>query len=381
MPLVVTHILKATGIAGTENHLLALLPALDRRRFRVHAIVLEDARFPVDSFVVRLIEQGIPTRRLRMRGDADPTVVPRLWRILRQEQPTIVHTHLIHADLHGGLAARLARTPWVVSSRHNDDPFRRRGAAAQLVHVNNRLFHHFIAISEHMRDFCVKVEGIATDAVTTIPYGLNPVAPPAPPDLHAEFGFGPGPIVVTVARLIPQKGLRHLITAFAHAREVVPDANLLIVGDGTMRAALQARARVLVPGACVRFAGWRSDAAQILFGADVFVLPSLWEGFGLVLLEAMAARLPVIASAVGAIPEIVIEGETGRLVPPGDEIALADALSALLASADQRTRMGTGGRARLESRFTVAQMVHATETVYERLVRVRDTERTLRQIQ
>ena len=142
---------------------------------------------------------------------------------------------------------------------------------------------------------------------------------------------------------------------------------LVLIGDGTIRADLERIVRDLALQANVCFAGWRTDATRLLGGADIFVLPSLWEGFGLVLLEAMAAPLPIVASNVGAIPEIVVDNETGLLVRPAAEEALCRALIKMIASPALRTKMGTQGRRRLEQEFSVPKMVQAIETIYNQL--------------
>ena len=374
MPLRVIHILKATGVAGAENHLLTLLPELDPEQFHVEVVILVEPGLSIDEFAGELQSKGVQAQQVPIHANIDLGLIVRLWRIFRQLKPDILHSHLVHADFHGGVAGWLARVPLLVSSRHNDDPFRSVGITAFLIRLNNRIFHQFVAISKHMRRFSEEVERIDPDKIRTVHYGLEPSSAATidlradlRADLHGEFKLEPGPVLVCVARLVPQKGHIHLLRALVQVRGEVPAVRLVLLGDGTIRADLEQIVRDLALQANVCFAGWRTDAARLLGGADIFVLPSLWEGFGLVLLEAMAASLPIVASKVGAIPEIVADNETGLLVEPGAEEALSRALIKLLASPALRVQMGAQGCRRLEQEFSVSKMVEAIETIYNQL--------------
>ena len=169
-----------------------------------------------------------------------------------------------------------------------------------------------------------------------------------------------------VCRLIEQKGVIYGLRAFARIAPQFPDARLLIAGDGPRRAALEAEAKTLGVANRVSFLGWRDDAAQIMAALDVLLMPSLWEGFGLVMLEAMAQTVPIIGSAVSAIPEVIVEGETGKLVPARDTAALANALAQLLSDPALRRHMGLLGQDRVETTFSVERMISATLALYER---------------
>jgi glycosyltransferase involved in cell wall biosynthesis len=171
-----------------------------------------------------------------------------------------------------------------------------------------------------------------------------------------------------VARLHRQKGLGDLLAAVAWVRERVPDVRLLLIGEGELRDELEAQARALGLSGAVIFAGIRTDVAEIVAALDIFVLPSLWEGTSNAVLEAMAAGLPIVATAVGGTPEVVVDGVTGLLVPPRDPSALAGALVTLLQDADLRHRMGRAGRERVKQYFSLERMVRRTEALYEELL-------------
>src|SRR5690606_29966883 len=164
--------------------------------------------------------------------------------------------------------------------------------------------------------------------------------------------------------LIEQKGVVYGLRGFAQVAAQFPDAHLVIAGDGDLRHALEAEAQALGIAAHVHFLGWRDDASRVLAALDVLLMPSLWEGFGLVMLEAMAQTVPIIGSRASAIPEVIADEQTGLLVPPRNAAALAGALARLLGDAALRRHMGLLGQDRVETVFSVGQMVSATLKVY-----------------
>jgi glycosyltransferase involved in cell wall biosynthesis len=373
----ILHVMKVTGVAGAENHLLLLLERLRQREIDAHMLYLTNASQPVDEFMAALEERGIPSRRAVIRHSADPLTTRRLRDEFRQTQPHIVHTHLIHADLYGIPAARLLRVegkrPRIVSSKHNDDAFRSRPELRAANRALWRMTDKGIAISEAVRRFSIETEGAKPEQIQTIYYGYP--APFGDPNTRRKaareaLNIATDEIIIgATCRLIAQKGLIYGIRAFAQIAERYPQARLIITGDGDQRAALENEARTLGITAKVRFLGWRSDAAALMPAYDIFLMPSLWEGFGLVLLEAMGASVPIVGSRVSAIPEVVQDGETGLLTEPRDVDALADHLALLLADAPLRRHMGMMGRERLETAFSVEKMVSETAAVYESLLK------------
>lgn len=368
----VVHAIKATRIAGAENHLLTLLPGLRQRGIDAQLLLLTQADAPADDFAAALAAAAVPVERIPIAHHADVRTATRLRDSLRLSAPAILHTHLIHADLYGAIGARLARVPHLITSRHNDDPFRRRWAFRLLSRALWRQTRAGIAISESIRRFCIAVEGARPDAVTTIHYGLPaapaPDVPAARAAVRALIGApAEAPVIGFVGRLIAQKGVSDAVAAFALLAERHPAARLLIIGDGPLRASLEAQAAAVGLGARVHFAGWRADAAALMPGFDMFVMPSLWEGFGLVLLEAMAAAVPVVAAQVSAIPEIVVDGETGLLVPPNAPADLATALEVLLNDQPLRRHFGLVGQERGETHFGAARMIDAAAALYRRV--------------
>lgn len=371
----IIHLSKVTGIAGSEGHLLQLLPRLRARGIDARMLVLGQTAASAGGFIEALQALGVPTELAPMSWHLDPGLPARLRAVFRAEQPDFVHTHLIHADLYGIPAARAAGVPHVVSSRHNTDRFR---AWPVFQAVNRMLWSRTdrgIAISEAVRAFVLRYEGARPDQVQTIYYGYEPPsddgqAAARRAALRAEWGIPPDAVVAgSICRLIAQKGLDTALEAFAAATRSHPGAHYVLAGDGKLRPALEAQAKALGLGECVHFLGWRSDAHAVYDALDLFLSPSRWEGFGLVLLEAMSHRLPIIGSTAGAIPEVVADGETGFLPPPGDPAALAAPLEALLADPALRRRMGEAGKTRLETVFSVGKMVDETVAFYEEVAR------------
>lgn len=366
----VTHVIKATRISGAERHLLILLPALKARGVDVSLLLLESPAHPVDDMAAALEKAGVPVRRIPIYGHVDWRVIGRLRDALREIQPDIVHTHLIHADLFGTLAAKRARVRTIITSRHNDDNFRRLLPVRTLHRLWWRMTSAGIGISQALTRFCIEVEGAPARKMTTIYYGLTPQVADrkaARAALLRELNLPATTVLVgMVCRLIEQKGVSYALRAFASVAGQFPAAHVVIAGDGTLRRALEAEAKALGIGGRVHFLGWRDDATDILAALDVLLMPSLWEGFGLVMLEAMAQTVPIIGSRVSAIPEVIVDGETGLLVPPRDADALAGALAALLRDEGGRRHMGLMGQDRVEALFSVAQMTTATLDVYRR---------------
>jgi glycosyltransferase involved in cell wall biosynthesis len=370
----VLHVIKAVGIAGAEQHLLTLLPGLRARGVDARLLLLAERANPQDDYLARMSALDVPVdRHLMARRHLDPSLITVLREDLRQTQPQIVHTHLLHADVYALPMAFSLKLP-TVSSRHNDDPFRRRFPLRQLHRWLWRNTSAGIAISQHVAAFCQNVEGAPADKLFTIPYGMSyrdrlGERAAQKRSLQGQIGVSSEAVLIgMVGRLIEQKGMRYGIQAFSRIASEHPHAHLVIVGDGNLREVLTQEAEMLGLMGRVHFLGWRDDAGSLMLGFDIFLMPSLWEGFGLVLLEAMSAALPIVASRASAIPEIVVDGETGILAAPQDVDELAEALRGLLNDAPLRHHMGMMGQERLETTFSAARMIDQTYAVYQRIV-------------
>ena len=361
----VLHVAKVTGIAGAENHLLALLPALRALGVDAEVVLLQEPGRPVAQLVRAFLAAGVPTFELAINMDLDPWLVGRLARLVRSRGAHAMHTHGVHADLYGRLCLQGLDGVLLLQTRHNDDRFRRLWIMRLLNQWLARRCVRIVAISDAVREFVCAVEGIPPRKVERIYYGLD--AAPAPQnvaDLRTELGWAGAPLIGFVGRLTGQKGVDVLLNAFAIVHRALPTARLLLIGDGPQRAALAALAGGLQISAAVHFAGWREDARAQMAALNVLAIASRWEGFGLVTLEAMQAGVAVVASRVSALPEIVLDGETGLLVPAANAAKLAAALLALLQDPQRAMQLGENGRLRAAQLFTVKQMAVQHAALY-----------------
>jgi glycosyltransferase involved in cell wall biosynthesis len=366
----VLHVQKVIRIGGSERHLFSLLPALADAGIEVHMCVAAAGR--AGDFTERLRALGVSHSAIRAGPNVNPVLVEALRREIRRFRPDLVHTHLIHADLHGQLAARLAGVAGV-SSVHGTPGFYRREpyrSARRIAGTSARLT---IAISEHVRRFIESLRLSRPEAIRVIPYGIDAtgwVIPEADrTSARAALGLDRGDLAVGVAsRLIPNKGHSFLLRSYARASHRAPQLRLLVAGDGPRRAELEREARGL--DRRVQFLGFVPDIRRFMNACDVLTFPTqpeLNEGFGLAALEAMAAARPVVATAVGSLPEVVRSEETGILVDPRNVHELAAGLVRLAESSTLRRKMGQRGRERASRGFSLEAMVERTIAAYEEL--------------
>lgn len=291
----------------------------------------------------------------------------------------VVHSHLLKADM---LAAAVAlatfRSKKLVASKHNDEQVLTRPLVSRVHGFLGNVPRRTIVLSDHVGRFIAEHGRVARWKIVRIYYGLDPkpfadaaAAPRAELErVRASFGFAPDDVVFTcVARFAAQKAHDVLLRAFARARKLEGGARLklLLVGDdpfGDGRQRTEAIAKQLELGPACVFAGIRRDVPAIMAASDVFVMCSLWEGLGLVFLEAGAASKPVLATRVSAVPEVVVDGETGLLVPPREEEPLARAMARLAGDPALRERLGKRGEERVRAQFGLDRMIDATIDVY-----------------
>jgi glycosyltransferase involved in cell wall biosynthesis len=359
--LKVLHVHKVAGVSGSENHLLALLPALCEAGLDARFLGLDVPHSDAPRFYARLDELGVRYNRIPCGLDVSPRMAYDVVRAVRAERPEILHTHLVHADLYGAIAAAAAGAAHV-STRHNDDryllgPFRYVDRAFAL------RTRSLIAISDAVRRF-LENAGHPSKKLRTIRYGLDDLPTGSPETSPEAAGLPVGaPLLLAVGRLIAQKDHGTLLRAFARVHARHPEARLAILGSGPLEEATRSLMRELGLDDVVILPG-RQEPREWLARADVFVHTSRWEGFGIVLLEAMLASLPIVATSVSAVPEIVVDGETGILLGEGDVEALAAALEELLAEPDRAQRLGAAGLERARSEFSVGRMTEQTIGVY-----------------
>jgi len=367
----VLHLITSLERGGAENHLLALLEHGNRAAFGFEVGALSGG----GELVQPLRSAGFPVHLLGARGRLDAGALRRLIRLLRDGRFDVVHSHLFRADLYAGLAvAQLgARAPLLVSTRHNDDRFFLNPFVGIVHYLLSARQQRIIAISDHVARFTISRGVRDPSRVRRVYHGLQP------PDtlelerdarqIRLELGIAPGDFLVgNVGRLAPQKGQRHLIAAMPLLLERVPRAHAIIAGRGDLEDYLREQADELGVASRIHVLGPRSDVPALMHAMDAFAMPSIWEGFGMVLLEAMAAARPIVASRVATIPEVVVDGVTGLLVPAGDEVELAEALARIATEPGLGQRLGAAGCERLQRHFSIDKMVGDTEQLYRELL-------------
>jgi glycosyltransferase involved in cell wall biosynthesis len=363
--------LLATGSnGGAQEHLYNLVTRIDRSRYEVSVLSLTNG-----ASIRRLERAGVPVCVL---DDVDDeAAIADVSAHLAAVGADVVHNHMFRAEVIGTRAAqRLAaagrRRPFVVSTVHSSRI--RSEADRELMRQLTPHIDHLIAVS---RAIVRKIEdeGRFGSPVSLIYNGVDLsryADQEACCTLHEEYGIpAEAPIVGVVARLESEKGHPTLLDAWPLVREAVPEAHLLIVGEGSEREALEAQAAalgLLAPPPAVTFTGRRDDVPAVTAALDAAVLPSYREAQGLSILEAMALSRPVVASAVGGIPEMIDHGRTGLLVPPHDPAALAGAIIRLLTDHPYADLLARAGRDLVYERFCVELMVRAIETIYDEAI-------------
>lgn len=345
----VLHVQKVSGISGSEAHLLGLLPRLRAQGLDATMLVLHEREPGAAEFVERMREAGVPTEAWRMRLDLDPTVPARLLR----RRPDVLHTHLVHADLLALPAGAAARVPLRVSTKHGFNEFRANRLVARADRVAARFAHRQIAISAGLADYLAATEGFDRASFTVVHYGIEPGPPPPPPPA--------APKLLAVGRLIPIKGLDVLLRAFESARRELPALSLEIAGAGPLKAELHAAA----PDG-VTFLGRVAPVTPVYERNAIVVVPSRGEGFGMVALEAAERGRAAIVSDVGGLPEVVADGETGLVVPPGDVDALAAAILELARDPERARAFGSAARQRALVSFSADQNADGIVDLYRR---------------
>jgi glycosyltransferase involved in cell wall biosynthesis len=350
---------------GAERHLLELWSRLDRDRFAVeiHCFRREGQFLPeVEGLGWPLRDLGLGRRIYDARGARG---LARLVGGLRAFAPHVVHGYLFGPCLFAGLAGRMAAVPHVVAAKRNVDAF--ESPRQRWLHgLGLRLATRVTAVSERVADSAAAL-GVPRAKITVIPNGVDvgrfsTPAAERPPELQ-----GRTPVLGSVGCLAPRKDYAVLLEAVAGLRARYPRLLFVLVGDGPERAALESRARSLGLDGAVMFAGERPDVERWLPHFDLFALSSREEGIPNALLEAMAAGRPVVATAVGGTPEVVVDGLTGVLVPPGDPSALRAALERLLERPEDARRMGQLAAARAREEYGIERMVRRHEELYAAL--------------
>ena len=357
----ILQLLATGGNGGAQESYTGLLLHLDRSRYDVRALSLSRG-----SAVQRLRRLGVEVAVLDEPDDAGAVEELAAW--LRRHEIDLLHAHMFRAEALGVRAAVAAGVPAVVATVHSSR-VRSAGDVATLAALSPALDRLIVP----SRSILAKVrhEGRGATPASIIPNGVDLQRFSLPAGrcaLRSVYSLPEDALLVgVVARLEAEKGHRFLLDAFPRILAAVPATCLVVVGEGSLAGELAARAQAL-PGAAARrilFTGRRDDVSALIAELDVAVLPSLREAQGISLLEAMARGRPVVASAVGGIPEVVTDGRDGLLVPRADPAALASALIRLLRSPSLRRRLGEAGRVTVAERFSIEAQVRRIEALYD----------------
>lgn len=360
--LTVAHVDTESGFSGGQVQVFLLMDGLAAAG--VHNLL---CCRPGSVEEARAREAGHAVAPVPMANDLHLTAIPRLARAFRREGADLVHLHTGRANWLGGWAARLAGLP-ALTTRRMDRPVRQRWSDRL---VYRRLVRRAVAISPAVERL-LREGGVPPDTIRTICSSVDPgrfaVAGDVRARLRRELGVDDDTVLLLgVAQLSRRKGFDVLLDALAAAPPAGP-WRLVLAGDGPERPALAEQVGRLGLAERVTLPGPRDDVPALLAAADLFVMPSRAEGLGVAALEAMAAGRPVLASAVGGLADVVVDGETGWLVPPEDAAELGAALAAAVGDGAERVRRGTAGAARVAERFSAAGMVAAYRALYDEIL-------------
>ena len=359
-PLNLLVVVDSLEVGGAERHVMDLVLALRREGHAVTvacsvsgslAEPLEAARIPVRQIVGSIVKRRVSLpyalglRKLLGRGSFD-----------------LVHAHVYSSAAASALATVGTGIPLVVTE-HTEALWQGRRGKLFSPWMYRRVAR-VIAVSDAIRRRLVERDGVPAGKITVIPNSVPPTREAHGDDLPLPAGMEDGPVVGVVARLQPEKGVTGFLKAAAHVMRAFPAARFAVVGDGPLREELFGLAEDLWVRERVLFLGFRPDAQALIGMMDVVAVPSVSEGTPLVVLEAMAAGVPVVASRVGGIPSQLQNGTEGILVPPGDPRALGDAILGLLRDPERARRMGEAGRLRAATEFSHENMVRRVEGIY-----------------
>lgn len=359
--ITVLHVITSIEPGGAEHHLLSLAKSQVKSGNKVLLAFMKNT---VRNLTSEFEEAGVILYPMELSYYGEIKPILSLRTLIRSEAPDVVHAHLPPAELYTRIAMLGVRKNAFIISKHNDERFAPVPLAVYMARWVAREADCVICISRAVKKFWSQNRVIKSGRSLVIHYGIAPITQPKRDIFRNSLGIEKDEVVFGfVGRLVPQKSLDNLFRAFALLKN--SSARLVIVGDGELKGELQVIAEKLYISDKVIFTGFRDDIPTVMAGLDVFVLSSIYEGFGLVLLEAMRAAKPVLATRVSAIPEVVSDEVTGILVPACNPEIMAEAMKRFM-NEENRVRMGQAGKVRVAEEFGVERMSQRTCQVYER---------------
>lgn len=368
-PINILHVISKLPVGGVENQLFMILGKYDRGKLCPLVCSLSDK----GEIGKEIEDSGIEVIPLdKLKHGFDWTIVKDIYNLIKTRNVKIVRTHQYHANLYGRLAAWLAKVPCIIASVHNvytiDRKIHRRIINKFLARYSDKV----VAVSGTVKRDVLTYDGLAEDKVSVIYNGIDS-------DsflnlngslIRSNLGISSEtPVVGTVGRLTVQKGQKYLIDAVSTLRENFPQIVLLIVGDGLLRGEIEKYIRTLGLEGNVILLGTRRDIPQLLSAMDIFVLPSLWEGLGTAVIEAMAAGKPIIATDIPPLREIINSEKVGILVPVKDSNAFASSIELLLHNRTLAENLGKSAKERALSHFTIDITVHKYTNLFKDILK------------
>jgi glycosyltransferase involved in cell wall biosynthesis len=368
------HVNTERGWRGGEQQMLLLMEGLRKAGHGVSAVCQEGG-----EAYERLRVRGFDAHAVPMHGEADPIAALALGRRIGAVRADVVHCHTSHAHTLGVVASRLGGRPAVVVSRRVDFSIYRNSFFG-LNGVKYRVgVDRIVCVSDAVRRVLVE-DGVEADRLKVVRDAVDAAAIRAVPavDVRTRLGLPKDSrVVLAVGALVGHKGHEHLVAALPTLVSKVEDAHVVIAGEGPLRAALEEQARALWVQQRLSMPGYVNDVHGFYRSVDALVMPSVEEGLGSSVLEALCVGLPVVVTSAGGLPEIVRDGIDGLVVPPRDPSGLAAALTTVLTDSAARAKFAAAGPRRVDGAFGVDRMVRETIDVYEEVLRARRSEKDL----
>ncbi len=366
-PLFLLYLIYGFRIGGAERHLLDLCKGLDRRKFRPEIIYFHRDEQMLPEF----LQEGIPSSLFPVKGgELTFREIWRLSRLIKKLSPDIVHVHLFHASRFGAMAAFLAGVRPIVRTKHNvSDPETRPGKRDRIWRVlQSAILTRTVAVSQAIAEQ-VGTPYVIYNGIDTDYFDPNLIDPTERAGYAKLFDVKGSPIIGIAARLTKQKGHSVLLNAFSELLSDWPNAQLLIAGDGEELPTLELLSNKLNLTEHVQFLGPIRNVREFLSVLDVFAHPSIFEGLGIAVIEAMSMGLAIVATKVDGLAELITDGVEGSLVEPNNPIALSKAMKRILSDPALRENMGQRARKKAVGKFSVKTMIQKYEELYLDLCR------------
>jgi glycosyltransferase involved in cell wall biosynthesis len=364
----ILHLISSGGMYGAENVVLALARDLQRMGHTARVGIFENYHQPQNDVADQFENRGLSVVRIPCRGRIDRWAIRRIREIIRTDNIDLLHAHGYKGDIYGYFAGERLNIPLVATCHL----WTRQTAAIRFYEYIDTLFLRrydaIIAVSDAIAKEA-RDAGIAPEKITTIDNGID-LSPfvSANPGLAEELRKGDRILVGTVGRLVEQKGMEYFLRAAHKVLQRFPNTLFVIVGDGPDRAKLEELSRELKIEASVVFTGSRRDMPSVYASLDIFVLASLDEGMPMAVLEALASGCPTIATEVGAVPKLIMPGQSGLLIPPGHAQGLTQAICSLLSEPDLRRRLARNAERIVRERYSSNYMARKYLRIYDELL-------------